>query len=228
MLKSSEAEASLGSQARSAAGNAMPCSAVRWTDLCSSVEQLIKQYMSQWVRYPRGAGNASFDVGSSTSNSVTSHVESGGALLTPSGSMSDRNLHVIMACGGDGTFSWIASQAVKNGHDVMSGDEASPSGKGDSPGHGSKPSLQYCVIPFPLGTGNDMSGVLGWGRSLNCDPGTIRSLLCSVEESTSVPKCDVSEPILQLLLLLLLLLTCLWVLMTLTRVRLLFATRFGV
>ncbi len=47
-----------------------------------------------------------------------------------------------MACGGDGTIMWVVSELSKHGIDPMS-----------TP-----------IAVIPLGTGNDFSQALGWGK----------------------------------------------------------------
>jgi len=53
---------------------------------------------------------------------------------------------LILAFGGDGTFNWLASTVME----LQAGGHAR---------------FQPHIIPCPLGTGNDLSRVLGWGSS---------------------------------------------------------------
>ena len=156
-------------------------------------EELLLKYLEGWAKpylsSSRGllmsSSQATEDGGSGV---VGSRREDGGggreAAATPcasGSSVSISSIPVIMACGGDGTFSWIASTALKLAHDVMT-----------SPGRKDRPlRVPYCVIPFPLGTGNDMSGVLGWGRSLDPSPEGARKLMEAVQHASIGPKCDV-------------------------------------
>ena len=138
-------------------------------------EELLENYLGMWAREGEGSYRES-----RSESSARSKSGSGAAYETIASSI--QRLPVIMACGGDGTFSWIASTAIKHAHDVMT----SPSPTGDKP-----MTVPYCVIPFPLGTGNDMSGVLGWGRGMSANAAGAKSLMESVEQASIGPKCDV-------------------------------------
>jgi len=71
---------------------------------------------------------------------------------------------VVFVCGGDGTWNWVvgALEGLRLGDD----------GAGCCPGFPQDPDCAWSrvvLVPIPLGTGNDASGSLGWGRSW---PGT--------------------------------------------------------
>ena len=177
-------------------------------------DELIGKYMDSWVTTSSSSSlrTASGDTRQNNGRSEgqeNDFAQFQVALPLPS-------VPVIMACGGDGTFSWMASTALKHAHRVMSNDKDKKKKKkqqdltneteasekktlGDQttipPSSSSTlslpPKVSYCVIPFPLGTGNDMSGVLGWGRSLSANPVATKRIIDSVELSSPGPKCDV-------------------------------------
>ena len=173
-------------------------------------EDLIREYIQSWATTPSTSGSLqSIQSSSHASKSALGNSNEGGATSAAAASKVRQQMltrtvpcfpsvPVIMACGGDGTFSWIASTALKHAHDVIlsknkkmdsskttGSDAVLPSAPAPAP------RISYCVVPFPLGTGNDMSGVLGWGRSLNANPSATKKLIESVELSSTGPKCDV-------------------------------------
>lgn len=142
-------------------------------------DELIENYINDWASRSR-----SNSYRNSPQISIKSSANSGDSArnLEQKSFASFGQLPVIMACGGDGTFSWIASTALKHAHNLLS------TPKTEDENH---MKVAYCVIPFPLGTGNDMSGVLGWGRTLSPSPMKARKLVESVEQASIGPKCDV-------------------------------------